>query len=247
MQKPVFDHSGFPQTRWTLVQRAAADGDASALEALSSLCETYYGPVLVVIRSRGYQEHDAEDLRQRFFIHLMNREKFAKALDKQVKLRVFLLQELKGFLIDHYRHSTAAKRDGSRSVSMEETRSAGGIEPPELVEWETPEVEFDRSWRKALLGACMRSLEKLWEKRRSVSPDLPKFAEIAPFIGQSSDETQLKASERLGINVNTLKSHLRNLRGELGHLLHEHVAQTLVNPSREAVLEELAALRLVDS
>ncbi|MCB1134112.1 MAG: sigma-70 family RNA polymerase sigma factor [Verrucomicrobiae bacterium] len=236
----------FPPTRWTLVQQIAVAGDHGAFAALSKLCETYYEPILSVIRSRRPEGEEPEDLTQHFFMHLVRNGDFSAAASKGIKLRAFLLQELKGFLIDRHRHATAAKRDARRSVSMDAPGGAAA-EAPALVDWTTPELEFDRGWRKALVANSMKDLGRSWERKRSEKPELPGFEEIAPLIGQTSDESQRAAAERLGMNANTLKSHIRSLRSELGSLIHQQVAQTLVHPTGEAVREELAALKLIGS
>ncbi len=244
MSRPEPAPGDFPQTQWTLVQRAVADGNANAFSALSSLCETYYRPLLAVIRSQGYGPDDADDLRQRFFIHLVSRGKFAKALSTGVKLRAFLLQELKGFLVDHYRHSIAAKRDHRKNNYLDDPdrkeAEVGG-----LINWTTPDLEYDRNWRVALVKQCMKALGAQWEEKRLAGKSLPPFKEIGPLLSYRSDETQRSVAERLGINENTLKTHLSALRAEFAKQVHFQVAQTLANPSQEAIQAEISALQLM--
>lgn len=243
MPKPFQNLSDFPPTRWTLVQRAVAQGDAGAFAALSSLCEIYYSPLLAVIRSQGYSPEDADDLRQRYFIHIVEREKFVKALSVGVKLRAFLLQELKGFLIDQYRHSIAAKRDTRNNDSLIENKHSGLN--PRLQDWRTPDLEYDRAWRRALITESMRALGGLWEQKRLVGQKLLPFLELGPLLSYSTEESQRDVAVRLGINQNTLKSQLREARAELGKQIHFHVAQTLLNPTKEAVKAEILELRLM--
>lgn len=234
----------FPPTQWTLVQKAVAVGDAKAFVALSSLCETYYRPLLAVIRSQGYNATDAEDLRQRFFIHLLDRDRFSKALTTNVKLRAFLLQELKSFLVDHYRYSIAAKRDHRKNNYLDDPdhhESAAA----ELVDWSTPDLEYDRTWRSALVKHCMKMVGEQWEEKRLAGKALPPFKEIGPLLGYKAGETQSAVAERLNININTLKSHLSALRSEFGKQVHFQVAQTLVNPTPEAIQAEISALQLM--
>jgi RNA polymerase sigma factor (sigma-70 family) len=243
MAKEPKSTSDFPPTQWAQVQRAVARSEPGADKELSSLCAAYYRPLLTVIRSRGYGVHDAEDVRQRFFIHLINRGRFDTALSTGVKLRAFLLQELKGFLVDHYRYSTAAKRDERKNDSLDDLewhRSA-----PELEDWSTPDLEYDRSWRKALITRSMKALGELWEEKRLAGKDLLPFAELAPLLSYRSQETQREAAARLGINENTLKTLLSSMRAELGKQITHYVTQTLVNPTKEAIQAEILALRLM--
>lgn len=239
-----FHPGDFPDTRWSLVQRAVVKGDADAFKELSSLCEIYYKPLLAVIRSQGYSLEDAEDLRQRFFIHLLNREKFDKALNTGVKLRAFLLQELKGFLIDHFRHSIAAKRDHRKNHYLDDP-DQHQPEAAGLIDWSTPDLEYDRSWRVALVKHCMKAVGEQWEEKRSAGKNLPPFKEIGPLLNYKSEETQRAVADRLGINENTLKTHLSALRSEFAKQVHHQVAQTLVNPTQEAIQAEISALQLM--
>lgn len=244
MPKSYPNQGDFPPTRWTLVQRAVAQGDADAFAALSSLCTIYYRPLLAVIRSQGHTPEDADDLRQRFFIHLLNREKFSKALATGVKLRAFLLQELKGFLVDHYRHSIAAKRDHRKNNYLDDP-DHHETDASDLADWSTPDLEYDRGWRVAMVKQCMKALDEQWEEKRLAGKNLPPFKEIGPLLSYKSDETQRAVADRLGINENTLKTHLSALRTEFGKQVHFQVAQTLVNPTQEAIQAEISALQLM--
>ncbi len=243
MSAPRQNSSDFPPTRLTLVHRALAQGDSDAFTALSSLCEIYYRPLLAVIRSRGHSRADAEDLRQAFFIHIVDRGKLVKALSAGVRLRAFLLQELKGFLVDHYRYTTAAKRDTRKNDSLDDPDRHGP--PPELLDWSTPDLEYDRGWRKALITQSMKSMGELWEEKRLAGKSLPPSADLGPLLTYRTEETQRAAAERLGINENTLKTYLGEMRTELGKQIRFHVAQTLVNPTKEAIDAEISALKLM--
>ncbi len=246
MSETPLDPGQFPQTRWTLVRKAMARQDTSAFAALSSLCETYYEPILSVILSQGYTLHEAEDLRQRFFISLVERQNLGVASDKGIRLRAFLLQQLKGFLIDHYRHTVAAKRDSRKSESLDDPMAASADDNVVCLKQGSPDRDYDRRWRKALVSECMRLLAIEWEEDRGKEKDLLPFKEIGPLLGYSSDESQRELAARLGIDRNFVTRDLTRLRGRLGKLLREQVAQTLVNPTGEQIREELKDLMLLE-
>ena len=87
----------FESTHWSVVLAAgrADDVSAQARAALSRLCQTYWTPLYGFVRGRGYSVHDAEDLTQGFFVHLIH----ARAGREQGKFRSFLLASLKNFPI----------------------------------------------------------------------------------------------------------------------------------------------------
>lgn len=237
-------HGSFPDTRWSLVQRAVINGDDNAFDDFSKLCEIYYEPLLALIPFQKDSLEDKKDLLHRFFIHLRSREKFNRALGAGVMLRAFLRTELKGFLIDQYRYSTAAKRDFRKNNSLDDPDHPQP-ESSELINWTTPDLEYDRKWRIALVKHCMKAVGKAWEEKRTSGKNLPPFREIGPLLTQKSDETQRALAARLRINENTLKTHLSTLRVEFAKQVHFQVAQTLANPSQEAIQAEISSLQVM--
>ncbi|MBX3739650.1 MAG: sigma-70 family RNA polymerase sigma factor [Akkermansiaceae bacterium] len=246
MSAPPSDHNQFPPTRWTLVRKAMARQDTNAFAALSSLCEIYYRPILAVIRSQGYALHEAEDLRQRFFAGLVNRRNLGVATEKGIKLRAFLLQQLKGFLIDHYRHTVAAKRDSRKNEFLDDPQGACPGDAMPQLDSGSPDRDYDRRWRKALVSECMRLLAVEWEENRRMDGNLLPFSEIGPMLGYSSDESQRDMAARLGIDRNLITRDLARLRERLGKIIREQVAQTLSDPSGEQIREELKELMLLE-
>jgi hypothetical protein len=71
--------SAFSTTHWSVVL-GAGQGNPAAAVALEQLCRGYWQPVYAFIRRRGSGQHDAEDLTQGFFAHLLEKEtlKFEK-------------------------------------------------------------------------------------------------------------------------------------------------------------------------
>ena len=61
----------FPATRWSLVLAAIQPNAAEAEDALEALCRTYWYPLYTFVRRSGQSPHDAQDLTQEFFRHLL--------------------------------------------------------------------------------------------------------------------------------------------------------------------------------
>jgi hypothetical protein len=69
--------ASFHTTRWTIVMSAAQSQTPGSQSALAQLCRTYWYPLYLFARRRGYSPDDAQDLTQGFFLHLL-----AQALDR---------------------------------------------------------------------------------------------------------------------------------------------------------------------
>lgn len=194
----------FPDTRWTLVQRASSTDEDT--EPLGELCKIYWFPIYVFIRKKGKSATDAEDLTQGFFEHLLNAGIFDKALHGHGKLRSYLLASVQNFLIDEWRRRSAQKRGGTTNHLM--SIEAGEAErkfSAQLVDEDTPESEFDRSWSLALLERGFSRLKEEYERRGTLdlynvlketlvrSLDAPSLVDIADDLGITPENARISA------------------------------------------------------
>jgi DNA-directed RNA polymerase specialized sigma24 family protein len=88
----------FRTTQWGLVATASAEGVAEARVALEELYRLYCYPVYASIRPRGHGRHDAQDLTQDFFVHLLEKGTLGRADPQRGRFRNFLLGALDHFL-----------------------------------------------------------------------------------------------------------------------------------------------------
>ena len=88
----------FRTTHWSLVLAAGQEDSTLATDALEKLCRAYWFPLYAYVRRRGYAEHDAQDLTQGFFAHLLQRDAFGAVVPGRGKFRSFLLTSLNHFL-----------------------------------------------------------------------------------------------------------------------------------------------------
>ena len=68
-----FQSKDFPTTLWTVVLHAGRDEAVQARAALAKLCGAYWYPLYSFVRRQGHVPHDAEDLTQAFFAHLLEK------------------------------------------------------------------------------------------------------------------------------------------------------------------------------
>jgi RNA polymerase sigma-70 factor (ECF subfamily) len=107
---PASQVERFGTTHWTLVLKAGQ----GASEALQKLCQTYWPPLYSFIRRRGYAVHDAQDLTQAFFAHVLEHHALGTVAPEKGRFRSFLLVSLKHFLDNEYHKAHALKRGGKQ-------------------------------------------------------------------------------------------------------------------------------------
>lgn len=90
----------FATTHWSDVLAAKQGGSSEAAAALEKLCRTYWYPLYAFLRREGRSPHDAQDLTQAFFAHLLQRDFLGNVGPQKGKFRSFLLAALKHFLCD---------------------------------------------------------------------------------------------------------------------------------------------------
>ena len=110
----------FASTRWTMVLDAGESQTppAEALSALSELCRIYWRPIFLFLRRQGANPHDAQDLTQGFFAHLIESRAYARA-DPEIPVNIVDL----GLVYDC---RLSKKEDGGTRVDVKMTLTAPG-------------------------------------------------------------------------------------------------------------------------
>jgi hypothetical protein len=85
----------FEETAWSVVIAAGATTEPRAHAALTQLCHVYWPPIYAYLRRSGYNTHDAQDLTQSFFQHLLENETLRRVSREKGRFRSFLLGALK--------------------------------------------------------------------------------------------------------------------------------------------------------
>src|SRR5262245_61581984 len=81
----------FHTTHWSVVLAAKDVTAPGTTVALESLCRTYWPPLYAYIRREGYEEADAQDLTQEFFVRLLEKNYLGHLQHQRGKFRSFLL------------------------------------------------------------------------------------------------------------------------------------------------------------
>ena len=235
----------FAPTHWSVVLTAAQSDENTAAEAaLATLCQAYWAPLYTYVRSRGHDTHDAQDLTQSFFMHLVEHRIYERASPGKGKFRAFLLAAMQNFLADAGRHSRALKRGGaSKELPLMETlvQEAEGLyqhQSRALGPDAHADRAFDLSWAQAMVDAALAQLAQVYlsEGKR------PLFLALKPFVtgGAVFPPAYGELAASLGMPASTVRSHVTRLRARYREVLHAEIRRTVQSEAEvQGELQEL--------
>jgi RNA polymerase sigma-70 factor (ECF subfamily) len=216
----------FPATSWTLILAAGDRGRPEAREALATLLRAYWYPIYALIRRKGHDPDDAQDLTQAYFARLLEKGTIAAADRRQGRFRAFLRTDCQHFLIDQYRRQRA--RDGGAVTLSIDTRGAEGRYRYEPADRLTPERLFDRTWAMTLLDRVLGLLAGEYAaKGRS---DVFDRLKVVLTQGKGTVPTATLAVQ-LGLTAGAVHVAVHRLRKRYGEILRDQIAATLDDPS----------------
>ncbi|HOY59274.1 MAG TPA: sigma-70 family RNA polymerase sigma factor [Verrucomicrobiota bacterium] len=223
--------SVFPSTHWSVVLSAGRQESGEAAQALETLCRTYWYPLYVYVRRRGYNREDAKDLVQGFFAHLLGRDFLRGVGQGKGRFRSFLLASLNHFLSDQRDRSRAAKRGGGQTLISLDADLAERRYGEEAADELTPEIAYERLWATTLLERARARLAE--EYTTQGKTDLLLRLEEFP-LGERGETSFRDCAARLGLSESALKSAVHRMRARYRELLREEVAHTVNDPAEVA-------------
>jgi RNA polymerase sigma factor (sigma-70 family) len=234
-------HGGvFATTHWNLVLAAGQQGSPQAADAIEQLCRTYWYPLYVYVRRRGYGVEDAEDLTQGFVAQLLERKSFARADPGKGRFRSFLLAGLNYFLSDERSRTHAQKRGGGHLILPLEAHSADHRYQLEPVDHLSPDKFFERQWALTVLDRVLDRLEQ--EFREAGKSKL--FERLRGFLVASTvPETYAEAAVDLGMSAEAVKKAVHRMRHRYQELFRAEIAATVSDPTE--IEDEMRHLRVV--
>ncbi len=200
---------------------------------MERLCRTYWYPLYVFVRRKGYNHEDASDLTQSFFARFLEK-RYLKSVDASLgKFRTFLLTSMTHFLANEWDKSQAQKRgSGQRLISFDDANAEERYQL-EPVEHTTPETLFERRWAQTVMGVVLERLAAETETKR--------FEVLKRFLLEDKGSVSYDdAAAQLGMSVAAVTSAIYRMRARFGALLVEEVSNTVDAP--EAVESELRHL-----
>lgn len=231
-------------THWSVVEDFSLPHVAPdrAQAALARICQDYWQPLYWFVRRRGYSREDAQDLIQGFFAYLFEKQAITTSDRSKGRFRTFLLALLKRYLCATRNYRSRQKRGGDRTMivldgeglpELEEIQDEALATSPPLDE----ERLFEWNWAAALVTRAMADLNAEYSSGQKARV----FSELRPFLtGGLGLPTYEAAGARLGVPLETLRSHLFRLRARYRDLLRAEVLRTV--PKETDIDEELRYL-----
>lgn len=218
----------FATTHWSVVLRAGGSPDEESHQALGELIETYWYPLYAFARQRGNSHHDALDLTQGFFAHMLKGPALQSVSPEYGRFRTFLLASFKNYMANEHRASETLRRGGGVkfvSLNLPDFESRFAREP---IDAETPELVFERRWVESLL-TCVRARLKQ-EYQRAEKAELFELLEPHLNFGENSIPRG-EIGQRLNLSLAAVAMSLHRMRRRFGELLRSEVAATVDNPA----------------
>jgi len=217
----------------------AATGEPSptAEEALNRLCTAYWYPLYAWMRCRGYSQHDAQDLTQAFFVHLLDKERLRSTRPQKGRFRSFLLASLKNFLANDHDKAQALKRGSQFTiVSLDEEQVEGRFKHT-LSHEISPDKAFEQSWAITLLEAVLGQLREEYAREAK----LALFETLQNYLsGDRGLTPYAEMASRMNMTEAALKMAVLRLRRRFGELLRQEISHTVA--TEDEISEEIRAL-----
>lgn len=235
-RSPNGKSGAFGTTHWSIVLQAGDNNSAAAQAALEKLCRTYWYPLYAFVRRQGGNPHDAEDLTQAFFVHLLEKDALKTVAREKGRFRSFLLATLTNFLNNERDKRQTIKRGGKlQLVSWDEVKAEDHYQH-EPLDHITPEKLFERGWAFTVFEQALERLKKEHDGKKQ-----PVFEKLQPYLTREVEPGHLSlVSAELMMTEGAAKVALHRLRRRFGELLRSQVAYTVADP--DLVEEEIRHL-----
>ncbi len=219
----------FPETRWSLVIRAAGLDAEDARAALDDLCRAYWEPLYRFARRAGADPDSARDEVQGFLTELIERRTLAAAHSDRGRLRSYLLAAFRHYRSNLRRSDRAKKRGGGDSPVPIDTEDAERRLAAEAAdEGPSPERSYERDWARQVLGRGMQELERQYRER-----DREGLFEALRdhLVGDEDAVPYAELARRTGFSEGALKVAVHRVRRRYRDILRSEIAQTLEDPA----------------
>jgi len=227
----------FATTHWSVISAAGKSSSPQQKQALETLFQSYWFPLYAYLRRRGYDTHQAEDLTQAFFLHILEKKDLQTVDPKYGKFRSFLLARLKYFLSDERDRTQAKKRGGGKkiiSLSIQNAEGQYALEPAIQL---SPELLFEKSWALTVLEQTIDRLEtEMADKNKQKLFDCLKV-----YLTADEDDIPYQdMAAELEMTEGSIRVAVHRLRRRYRKLLREEIAQTV--GGEDQIDEEMGCL-----
>ncbi len=230
----------FQPTRWSLVSRATQADAPAARAALDELCRLYWQPLHAFACRAGFSPADADDATQSFLAEFLRRERFGIADPQRGKLRTFLCTAFSNHLRDLNRRVATSARGGAVPHVSLDAEQHDRNSPLDPADPQDPAREFDRAWALATMNAAVARLESALAERGKAGTLAPYRSFLGIDAGGSEDYAA--TARTLGVSEGAVRVNVCRLRKDFRAALFAVIADTLDDPTEEAIRAEVRAL-----
>jgi RNA polymerase sigma factor (sigma-70 family) len=219
---------GFHTTRWDVVLNSGNVDSPDFGKALAELCSIYWYPLHAFARYKGLSEHDAQDLTQSFFLHLLEKRSLKEVHPEKGRFRSFLLASFQNHISVYRQRAGAAKRGGGCEMISLDAQPPHERDLLEATNDLTGETVFDAHWAKFLLERVTIRLAEEYRAagKASVFERLRIYLSV---VGGEDAESYEEAAQELGLSVGGVKTQVCRLRKRFAMFLRYEVAQTVLD------------------
>jgi RNA polymerase sigma factor (sigma-70 family) len=219
----------FATTHWSVVLAARNQETPEAAAALEQLCCSYWQPLYVYVRRRGYGPEDAQDLTQQFLAQFLSKGGFGLANPARGRFRTFLLNSLQHFLTDEWKRARAIKRGGGKLAISLDAQAEAERYCLEMAENLTPERAYERRWAMSLLEEVLAAMKQEYEQAGKGQ----LFRALQSFVwGPGESPSYAQIATDLGVTEGAARVAVHRLREQYRQRLRAHVAQTVDDPGQ---------------
>jgi DNA-directed RNA polymerase specialized sigma24 family protein len=234
----------FATTHWTLLEQVRGPLSPAHHEVLNFLIKQYWKPVYYFIRRQHprYDNEQAKDLTQDFFIHCLTKELFGHADQKKGRFRNLLLRSLTNFLANYERGQHAQKRAPveGQIISIdafmedEDLDYEPGIDDP-------PEAVFDHQFTINLIRQVFDlARSEFLSKDQGIHYELLKRRVIDPFLQNNNPPSREDLAQEYGITTKQVSNFTITARRTFQRLFRECIRSSAC--SEEDVAAEVEML-----
>jgi RNA polymerase sigma factor (sigma-70 family) len=228
----------FPTTRWDELAQASLHGDLAARAVLNQFCRRYWDPVNAFVRWKGYNEADAADLTQDFFLNFLETRSWRRADPQRGNFRTFLLGALSHRLQKAHAHRARLKRGGGTEVTSLDEFENNEPDLPRVPP--TDSAYFDRAWALRVLSAALARTRDDY----ATAGKQALYDGLKEFLGlRKQPQSYEDTAEALGLTLAAVKTEIHRLRQAFRAALRVEIGQTVSAPHEvEIELQHLRAI-----
>ena len=176
----------FPDTRWSVIQRAKGALDDEAAAAFDELCGAYWYPLFAYLRRGGTKPEEAADLVQELFVSLLERQSLDRLQPEGARFRSWLLAALRHHVQDARARERADKRGGGRAHFPLDLECAEGRYTGEPAEPRDPAALFERAWAVEVLARGSRVSYGLLDRATAAGELRSRELLAVPFVAKDT-------------------------------------------------------------